>query len=66
MLAIRQAAPKRSALAFAEFATLRLHLIKIAARIVEGLARIRIHMPSACPNAAVLRAIAGRLCAAGP
>ena len=66
MLAIRQAAPKRSALAFAEFNTLRLHLIKIAARVVEGLARIRIHLPSACPNAAVLRAIAGRLCAAGP
>ncbi|MGK2922174.1 MAG: IS1380 family transposase [Methyloceanibacter sp.] len=66
LLAIRQAAPKRSALASAEFATLRLHLIKIAARVIEGLARIRIHLPSACPNAAVLRAIAGRLCAAGP
>lgn len=66
LLAIRQAAPKRSALAFAEFHTLRLRPIKIAARVVEGLARIRIHLPSACPNAAVLRAIAGRLCAAGP
>jgi hypothetical protein len=66
LLAIRQVAPRRSALASAEFATLRLQLIKIAARIVEGLARIRIHLPSACPNAAVLRAIAGRLCAAGP
>lgn len=66
MLALRQAAPKRSALAIAEFATLRLHLIKIAARIIEGLARIRIQLPSACPNAAILRAIAGRLCPAGP
>ena len=66
MLALRQAAPKRSPLAIAEFATLRLHLIKIAARVVEGLARIRVHLPSACPNAAVLRTIAGRLCAAGP
>jgi Transposase DDE domain group 1 len=66
LLAIRQAAPRRSALAIAEFATLRLHLIKIAARVVEGVARIRIHLPSTCPNAAVLRAIAGRLCAAGP
>jgi hypothetical protein len=66
LLAMRQAAPRRSALASAEFATLRLHLIKIAARIVEGLARIRIQLPSACPNAAVLRAIAGRLCTAGP
>ena len=66
LLAMRQVAPKRSALAIAEFATLRPHLIKIAARVVKGLARIRIHLPSACPNAAVLRAIAGRLCAAGP
>jgi hypothetical protein len=66
LLTIRQAAPKRSALARAEFGTLRLLLIKVAARVVEGLARIRIHLPSPCPNAAVLRAIAGRLCAAGP
>jgi len=66
MLTLRQAVPKRSPLAVAEFDTLRLRLIKIAARIVEGLARIRIHLPSACPQAAVLRAIAGRLCAAGP
>jgi Transposase DDE domain group 1 len=66
MLTLRQAVPSRSPLAVAEFDTLRLRLIKIAARIVEGLARVRIHLPPACPQAAVLRAIAGRLCAAGP
>ncbi len=66
MLAMREAAPKRSPLAVAEFATLRLRLIKIAARVVEGAARIRIFLPTACPDRAVFRALAGRFCAAGP
>ena len=66
MLTLRQAAPNRSPLAVAEFNTLRLHLIKIAARIVERLARIRIHLPSACPQAAILRTIATRICPAAP
>ena len=66
MLTLRDAAPKRSSFAVAEFATLRLRLIKIAARIVEGLARVRIYLPSACPDRAAFRAIAGRLCAMGP
>jgi hypothetical protein len=38
MLAMRSAAPKRSPLSTAEFATIRLRLIKIAARVVEGAA----------------------------
>jgi hypothetical protein len=66
MLAVRKAVPKRSALFRAEFATLRLHLIKIAARVVEGVARIRISLPSACPDAALFRCLAGRFAAAGP
>lgn len=66
MLAARNAIAKRSALSFAEFATLRLHLIKIAARVIEGAARIRVFLPTACPNRAVFRALAGRLCATGP
>jgi hypothetical protein len=66
MLAVRKAMPKRSPLYRAEFATLRLHLIKIAARVVEGAARIRISLPSACPNAALFRHLAGRFAAAGP
>jgi hypothetical protein len=66
MLAVRKAVPKRSPLYRAEFATLRLHLIKIAARVVEGAARIRISLPSACPNAALFRHLAGRFAAAGP
>lgn len=66
MLTTRNAITKRSPLSFAQFTTLRLRLIKIAARVVEGAARIRVFLPTACPERAVVRALAGRLCAAGP
>ena len=66
MLVTRNAIPKRSLLSTAEFATIRLRLIKIAARVVEGAARIRVYLPTACPDRDVFRALAGRLCAAGP
>ena len=66
LLTMRAAAPSRSPLRYAEFNTLRLRLIKIAARVVEGVARIRVFLPTACPDRAVFRALAGRLCAAGP
>ena len=63
---LRAAAPKHSAWARAEFNTLRLRLIKIAARVVEGAARIRVWLPTACPDAALFRRLAGRFAAAGP
>ena len=63
---LRAAAPKRSCWKTAEFATLRLRLIKIAARVVEGTARIRVWLPTACPDAAIFRLLAGRFAAAGP
>jgi len=66
MLTARDAIAKRSPLRVAEFATLRLRLIKIAARVIEGAARIRVLLPTACPDRAVFRQLAGRLCAAGP
>ena len=66
MLEMRKAIPKRSLLSTAEFATIRLRLIKIAARVVESVARIRVYLPTACPDRDVFRAIAGRLCATGP
>ena len=66
MLTVRDAIAKRLQLASAEFATLRLRLIKIAARVIEGAARIRVFLPTACPDRAVFRQLAGRLCAAGP
>ena len=66
LLTMRDAAPTRSPFRCAEFNTLRLRLIKIAARVVEGVARIRVFLPTACPERHVFRALAGRLCAAGP
>jgi hypothetical protein len=63
---LRAAAPKRSCWKTAEFATLRLRLIKLAARVVESAARIRVWLPTACPDAAIFRLLAGRFAAAGP
>jgi len=66
MHALRNAIPKNSALFRAEFQTLRLHLLKIAARVVEGAARIRVSLPSACPNGALVRQIARHFVTADP
>ena len=63
---MRAAAPKRSFWAKAEFNNLRLRLIKIAARVIEGAARIRVWLPTACPDRAIFRLLAGRLCAVEP
>jgi hypothetical protein len=62
---LRAAAPKRSTLARAEFQTLRLRLLKIAARVIEGAARIRVWLPTSCPDAALFKLLAGRF-ASGP
>jgi len=64
ILAVREAIPKTHALAKAEFATLRLRLLKVAARITEKATRIRIAFASACPDAGLFRHIAGALKAA--
>src|SRR5450631_2298404 len=66
MLTMRNAIAKRSLLSVAEFATLRLRLIKIAARVIESAARIRVFLPTACPDRTIFRQLAKRLCAAGP
>jgi Transposase DDE domain group 1 len=49
---------RTSPLATAEFATIRERLMKIGARIIEHTARIRIHLPSSCPERALFRTIA--------
>jgi len=61
MWRIQQAIPKATALATAEFATLRLRLLKVAARVMESASRIRVAFASACPDAAVFRTIATAL-----
>ena len=60
MWRIQQAIPKATALAAAEFATLRLRLrlLKVAARVIESALRIRVAFESACPDGGALKAIA--------
>jgi hypothetical protein len=57
MWALRSAMPKRSAWRVAQFDTLRLRLIKIAARVEEMKTQIRLHLPSACPFQPILRTV---------
>ena len=51
MPAVRDAIPKERDLAEAKFATLRLKLLKIAARVVEMASRVRLAFAAACPEA---------------
>ena len=66
MLTVRDAIPKAAKLAGCEFATLRMRLIKIAARITETATRVRIAFASACPEAILSRTIAHGVQIAGP
>jgi hypothetical protein len=66
MWAVRSAIPEASPLAKAEFATIRERLIKIGARVIEHIARIRIHLPTSCPERALFRQIALGLVPAEP
>ncbi len=61
MWALRNGMPKRSAWRVLQFDTLRLRLIKIAARVEEMKTQIRLHLPSAYPFQAILRTVLVRL-----
>jgi hypothetical protein len=50
MLTVRDAVPETHHLARAEFATLRLQLLKLGARAIETVSRIRLAFASACPK----------------
>jgi hypothetical protein len=65
MLAVRNAIPETDPLAKAEFNTLRERLIKIGARVIEHLARIRIQLPTGCPDGELFRTIALGLAPSG-
>ena len=54
MWGLRVSMPKRSMWRVAQFDTLRLRLIKIAARIVEMKTMIRIHLPTSCPAQSIM------------
>ncbi len=66
MLTVRDAIPKPQPLATAEFTTLRMRLLKIAARITETATRVRIAFAAACPEADLFRGIALSFQPAGP
>ncbi len=66
LLSLRDAIPKSRKLASAEFTTLRLRLIKVAARIIETATRVRIAFAAAHPEAALFRHIANSFQPAGP
>ena len=50
----------------AEFVSLRERLFKIGARVIEHLARIRVHLPTSCPEHALFRVVALNLMPAVP
>jgi hypothetical protein len=66
MHSVRSAIPDTNPLAKAEFATIRERLLKIGARVIEHIARIRITMPTSCPERALFRHIALGLMPSAP
>ena len=66
MHGVQAAIPQTHPLAKAEFATIRERLFKIGARIIEHAARIRIQLPTSCPEGALFRTIALGLMHSGP
>jgi hypothetical protein len=58
MHTVRATIPQGHALARAEFTTIRLRLLKIGARIIEHSQRVRVHLPTRCPEKTLFRSIA--------
>jgi len=61
MWGLRVSTPKRSMWRLAQFDTLRLRLIKIAARVVQMKTMIRVHLPTSCPAQEILRVVHERI-----
>ena len=61
MWSLRSLMPKRSFWRTAQFDTLRLRLLKIAAQVDTLKSRVMLHLPSACPYQSVLRLALGRM-----
>ena len=66
LLDVRDAIPKWHPLRHTEFATIRLRLLKIAARFIETASRIRIALASYCPEAEAFSLVALALKPSGP
>ncbi len=63
---LRAATPRRSFWRTVQFDTLRLRLIKIAARVIEKATRVRVAFASACPDKAIVAHLARAFAAQGP
>jgi DDE family transposase len=66
ILTVRDAIPRAHALAPAEFATLRLRLLKLGTRVIETASRVRLAFAAACPDGHLIRHIAAGLMPAAP
>jgi hypothetical protein len=66
LLTVRDAIPSPQPLATAQFTTLRMRLIKIAARITEIATRVRIAFAAACPEAELFSGLVRSFLPAGP
>jgi Transposase DDE domain group 1 len=66
LLRVRDRIPKQQPLAVAEFKTLQMHLVKIAARITETASRVGVAFAAACPNAELFSSLARSFLPAGP
>src|SRR6516225_4160181 len=66
ILTVRDAIPRTHTLATAEFATIRLRLLKLGARVIEMASRGRIAFAAACPDARLIRHISAGLMPAAP
>jgi hypothetical protein len=66
LLTVRDAIPSPQPLATAQFTTLRMCLIKIAARITEIATRVRIAFAAACPDADLFSGLVRSFLPAGP
>ncbi len=58
---LRRLMLKHSSWRVTQCETLRLRLLKIAARVIEFKAKLLVHLPSACPDQAILRLALDRL-----
>jgi Transposase DDE domain group 1 len=61
MWGLRVSMPKKSMWRVAQFDTLRLRLVKIAAHVVEMKTMIRVRLPTSCPGQQTLRYALGRI-----
>ena len=58
---MRRVMPKHSIWRVMQFDTLRLRLIKLAARVIELKTQVKIHLPSSAPDQAIFAMLLNRL-----